>query len=100
MTSSGVTTKAFSAWWRAAMARRFGDETSFFTVSPGSNMSTNAARHGFQALLSSGPKKMVGPLHEVTVSHLLDTRRQDVALSVLDGLAGVAAASGRQAAQA
>jgi hypothetical protein len=25
------TTKAFSAWWSAAMARRFGDKTQFFT---------------------------------------------------------------------
>ena len=38
-------TKAFSAWWSAAMARRHPGSISFITVSPGSNMSTNAARH-------------------------------------------------------
>ncbi len=38
-------TKAFSAWWSAAMARRHPGEVSFFTVSPGANMSTNASRH-------------------------------------------------------
>jgi NAD(P)-dependent dehydrogenase (short-subunit alcohol dehydrogenase family) len=39
------TTKTFSSWWSAGMARRHGDGTNFFTVSPGANMSTNAARH-------------------------------------------------------
>lgn len=38
-------TKAFSAWWSAAMARRHPGPVRFFTVSPGANMSTNAARH-------------------------------------------------------
>ncbi|MEM7286224.1 MAG: SDR family NAD(P)-dependent oxidoreductase [Actinomycetota bacterium] len=38
-------TKAFSAWWSAAMARRHPGGVRFITVSPGSNMSTNAARH-------------------------------------------------------
>ncbi len=133
------TTKAFSAWWSAAMARRFGDKASFYTVSPGSNMGTNAARNtqGFKRFLftvvmpaigpligwdqpvhkgarryvdvlndagadfrsgktyTSAPKKMVGPLHEVTVPHLLDTTRQDTALAVLNGLAGVEIEAGR-----
>ncbi|MEO0600058.1 MAG: SDR family NAD(P)-dependent oxidoreductase [Myxococcota bacterium] len=34
-----------SAWWSAALARRLGDRAAVFTVSPGSNLSTNAARH-------------------------------------------------------
>ncbi len=38
-------TKVFSSWWAAAMARKFGDRLSVFAVSPGSNLSTNAARH-------------------------------------------------------
>jgi len=38
-------TKAFSAWWSAAMARRHPSEVSFYTVSPGANLGTNAARH-------------------------------------------------------
>ncbi len=40
-----ASTKAFSAWWSAAMARRHPGPASFYTVSPGANMSTNAARH-------------------------------------------------------
>ena len=40
-----ATTKVFTSWWTAAMARRFGDRISIFTVSPGANLSTNAARH-------------------------------------------------------
>lgn len=127
-----ATTKAFSAWWSAAMARRFGDRIAVFTVSPGSNMSTNAARHttGFKNFLftkvmpvvgpvigwdqpvskgakryidvlqggadtyvngktyTSAPKKLVGPLHEVTYAHLLDVERQDVAWGVLGELSG------------
>jgi len=39
------TTKVFSSWWSAAMARRHGPATRFYTVSPGANMGTNAARH-------------------------------------------------------
>ena len=38
-------TKAFSAWWSAAMARRHTGDVNFYTVSPGANMGTNAARH-------------------------------------------------------
>ena len=38
-------TKAFSAWWSAAMARRHPGTVRFNTVSPGANMSTNASRH-------------------------------------------------------
>jgi NAD(P)-dependent dehydrogenase (short-subunit alcohol dehydrogenase family) len=47
------TTKAFSAWWSAAMARRHPGGVSFYTVSPGANMGTNAGRHatGFFKLM-------------------------------------------------
>lgn len=38
-------TKAFSAWWSGAMDRRHGPSVAFYTVSPGSNMGTNAGRH-------------------------------------------------------
>jgi NAD(P)-dependent dehydrogenase (short-subunit alcohol dehydrogenase family) len=48
-------TKAFSAWWSAAMARRHPDTVRFYTVSPGANMGTNAARHA-----TGGFKLMVG----------------------------------------
>jgi NAD(P)-dependent dehydrogenase (short-subunit alcohol dehydrogenase family) len=48
-----ATTKVFTSWWTAAMARRFGDRISIFTVSPGASLSTNAARHttGFKRFL-------------------------------------------------
>ncbi len=49
------TTKAFSAWWSAAMARRHPGGVSFYTVSPGANMGTNAARHATGAF-----KLMIG----------------------------------------
>ena len=48
-------TKAFSAWWSAAMARRHPDAVRFYTVSPGANMGTNAARHATGAF-----KLMIG----------------------------------------
>lgn len=38
-------TKAFSAWWSAAMARRHSGAVRFYTVSPGANLGTNAGRH-------------------------------------------------------
>ncbi|MGI9615086.1 MAG: SDR family NAD(P)-dependent oxidoreductase [Acidimicrobiales bacterium] len=48
-------TKAFSAWWSAAMSRRHPGGVSFYTVSPGANMGTNAARHATGAF-----KVMIG----------------------------------------
>ena len=48
-------TKAFSAWWSAAMARRHPGDIRFYTVSPGANMGTNAARHATGAF-----KVMIG----------------------------------------
>lgn len=47
------TTKTFTSWWSAAMARRYGDQLSVYTVSPGSNLATNAARNttGFKRIL-------------------------------------------------
>ena len=128
------TTKLFTAWWSAAMARIFGDRVWVFTVSPGSNMSTNAARHttGFKRFLftkvmpllgpimgmdqpvskgakryidvlhgvggdyangktyTSKPKKMIGPLQEMTHAHLLDVERQEIAWTVLGELTGAA----------
>ena len=38
-------TKVMTSWWSAAAARKLGDRLSVYTVSPGSNLSTNAARH-------------------------------------------------------
>lgn len=139
-----ATTKVFTAWWSAAMARRFGDRISVFTVSPGANLSTNAGRHttGFKKFLftklmpavgpaigmgthvsvgakryldvlhgvggpyisgrtyTSRPKKLIGPLHEMTHPHLLDLDRQEVAWSVLNELAVTGGAQTNQIASA
>ncbi len=59
-----ATTKAFTSWWAAAMARRFGDRIDVFTVSPGANLSTNAARHakGFKKFLFTKVMPLLGPL--------------------------------------
>jgi NAD(P)-dependent dehydrogenase (short-subunit alcohol dehydrogenase family) len=137
-----ATTKAFTSWWSAAMARRFGERISIFTVSPGSNLSTNAARHttGFKRFLftklmpaigpafgmgqhvsagakryldvlhgiggdyvngktyTSKPKKLIGPLHEMTHGHLLNVERQETAWSVLGELTGTVDHQASQAA--
>jgi len=126
-------TKTFTSWWTAAIARKYGERISIFTVSPGSNMATNAARHttGFKNVLytkimpalgsafgmsqpvplgakryvdvlngvggdyangksyMSKPKKLVGPLHEMRQTHLLDVERQEAAWKVLGELTGV-----------
>ena len=139
-----ATTKVFTSWWTAAMARRFGDRISIFTVSPGANLSTNAARHttGFKRFLftkfmptvgraigmdqhvsvgakryvdvlhgvgrdyvngktyTSKPKKLTGPLHEMTHDHLLDIERQEVAWTVLGELTGTVNHPASQAAAA
>lgn len=127
-----ATTKVFTSWWSAALARRLGGRIGVFTVSPGSNMSTNAGRNttGFKKFLftkfmpaigpaigmsqhvslgakryldvlhgiggdyvngktyASKPKKLTGPLHEMTHDHLLDAERQEAAWSVLNELTG------------
>lgn len=58
-----ATTKLFTSWWSAAMARRFGDRISVFTVSPGSSLTTNAARHttGIKKLLFTKVMPVIGP---------------------------------------
>ena len=127
-----ATAKTFTSWWTAAMARKYGEHISVFTVSPGSNMATNAARHttGFKSILytkimpalgptfgmsqpiplgakryvdvlngvggdyvngrsyMSKPKKLVGPMQEMTNPHLLDVERQEAAWNVICELSG------------
>jgi NAD(P)-dependent dehydrogenase (short-subunit alcohol dehydrogenase family) len=58
-----ATTKVFTSWWTAAMARRFGERIAIFTVSPGANLSTNAARHstGFKRFLFTKLMPAIGP---------------------------------------
>jgi NAD(P)-dependent dehydrogenase (short-subunit alcohol dehydrogenase family) len=139
-----ATTKVFTAWWSAAMARKFGDRISIFNVSPGSNLRTNAGRHttGFKRFLftklmptigpaigmsqhvsvgakryidvlhgvgedyvngktyTSKPKKLTGPLYEMTHDHLLDVERQEIAWNVLGELTGTVNHPASQAAAA
>ena len=56
-------TKVFTSWWTATMARKYGNRISVFTVSPGSNLSTNAARHvtGFQNFIFTKVMPILGP---------------------------------------
>jgi hypothetical protein len=58
-----ATTKVFTSWWTAALARKFGEQVSVFTVSPGSNMDTNAGRHttGFKKFLFTKIMPALGP---------------------------------------
>lgn len=55
-------TKTFTSWWSAAVSRKCGDRVQVFTVSPGSNMGTNAARHttGFKRLLFTRIMPFIG----------------------------------------
>ncbi|MEM7131589.1 MAG: SDR family NAD(P)-dependent oxidoreductase [Chloroflexota bacterium] len=57
-----ATTKLFSAWWSAAMVRRFGERISVFTVGPGPNMGTNVGRHqkGFMKFMMSTLMPLIG----------------------------------------
>ena len=59
-----ATTKVFTSWWTAAMARKNGENISVFTVSPGANLSTNAARHttGFKNLMFTKIMPALGPV--------------------------------------
>ena len=58
-----ATTKVFTSWWTAAMARKHGDQVSVYTVSPGSNMDTDAGRHttGFKKFLFTKVMPALGP---------------------------------------
>ncbi|MEM9465165.1 MAG: SDR family NAD(P)-dependent oxidoreductase [Actinomycetota bacterium] len=78
-----ASTKAFSAWWSAAMARRHGGERTFVTVSPGANMGTNAARH------VTGPfKMMVGVMRRVGRFIGMDQPVEQGAARYIDVLTG------------
>lgn len=59
-----ATTKVFTSWWTAAMARKFGERITIFTVSPGANLSTNAARNstGFKNFLFTKVMPAIAPL--------------------------------------
>ena len=82
-----ATTKAFTSWWSAAMARRFGDRISVFAVSPGSNLSTNAARHtaGFKRFLFAKLMPVVGPFIGMGTHVSVGAKRY---LDVLHGVGG------------
>lgn len=59
-----ATTKLFSAWWSAEMARQHGDRVDVFTVGPGPNMGTNVGRHqkGFMKFMMSTVMPLMGKL--------------------------------------
>lgn len=82
-----ATTKVFTSWWSEAMARKFGDRLSVFTVSPGSNMSTNAGRHsaGFKRFLFTKLMPAIGPLLGMSQHVSLGAKRY---LDVLHGVGG------------
>ena len=82
-----ATTKVFTAWWSAAMARRFGDRISVFTVSPGANLSTNAGRHttGFKKFLFTKLMPAVGPTIGMGTHVSVGAKRY---LDVLHGVGG------------
>lgn len=70
-------TKTFTSWWSAAMARKLGDEVLIFTVSPGSNMGTNAARHttGFKRFLFTKIMPTIGSLAGMNMPTPLGAKR-------------------------
>ena len=78
-----ASTKAFSAWWSAAMARRHGSDVSFYTVSPGANMGTNAGRHA-----KGGFKLMIGFMRRFGKLLGIDQPVEDGARRYIDVIQG------------
>ena len=76
-------TKAFSAWWSGAMARRHGPSAAFYTVSPGSNMGTNAGRHAKGAC-----KVMIAVMRRFGGVLGIDQPVEEGAKGYIDGLEG------------
>ncbi len=72
-----ATTKTFTSWWSAAVARKLKGEVLVFTVSPGSNMGTNAARHttGFKRFLFTKIMPTVGSLTGMNMPTPLGAKR-------------------------
>jgi hypothetical protein len=81
------TTKQFVAWWSASVAQRYGDRFQVFTVSPGSNMSTNAARNvtGFKRFLFTKVMPAIGPLMGMDQPVALGAGRYIDVLNATDG---------------
>jgi len=79
-----ATTKVFTSWWTAAVARKYGEHVSIFTVSPGSNMDTNAGRHttGFKKFLFTKVMPALGPSMGMSQPVPLGAKRY---VDVLDG---------------
>ncbi|MCP5096572.1 MAG: SDR family NAD(P)-dependent oxidoreductase [Chloroflexi bacterium] len=79
-----ATTKVFTSWWTAAVARKYGNRVSVFTVSPGSNMDTNAGRHttGFKKFLFTKVMPALGPSLGMSQPVPLGAKRY---VDVLDG---------------
>lgn len=71
-----TTTKAFSAWWAAAMDRA-NDGVAVFNVSPGANMGTSAARNvtGFKKFLFTKVMPALGPVLGMSMPTELGAKR-------------------------
>ncbi|MGB3051394.1 MAG: SDR family NAD(P)-dependent oxidoreductase [Polyangiales bacterium] len=82
-----ATTKVFTSWWTAAMARRFGERIAVSTVSPGANLGTNAARHstGFKNFLFTKIMPALAPLVGMGQPISVGAKRY---LDVLHGVGG------------
>lgn len=82
-----ATTKVFTSWWTAAMARNHGEQISIYTVSPGANMDTNAARHtsGFQSLLFTKIMPALGPLMGMSQPTSVGAKRYIDVLNATNG---------------
>lgn len=82
-----ATTKVFTSWWTASMARRFGDRIAIYTVSPGADLGTNAGRHskGFKKFLFTKIMPAMAPLMGMGQPISLGAKRY---LDVLHGAEG------------
>ena len=81
------TTKVFTSWWSDALARRVGDRISVYTVSPGSNMGTNAARHatGIKKFLFTKVMPSIGTLTGMNQPVPIGAKRYIDVLTADDG---------------
>ncbi len=80
-------TKVVTSWWSAIMAQKYGERISVFTVSPGSNLSTNAGRHatGIQKFLFTKVMPLIGRFLGMDQPIALGAKRY---LDVLHGVNG------------
>ena len=70
-------TKAFTSWWTAAVARKYGERVQIFTVSPGSNMGTNVTRNtkGLKRFIFTKVMPAVGSIMKMNMPTPLGAKR-------------------------